>query len=152
MDGETIQTSHDNVLTNHQTDEPKPTIETENVYLNPEGIGQGEPEVVCPVPEKTSGNEISQDISNETVAVPQVKRPETAEVEKVDALDHHAIESNNVFLNIRLPDGSLQDNFSVMDTLRVVHEYINDNQTSKLGSFDLAIPYPRHVFSDQGML
>ncbi|XP_073044721.1 plant UBX domain-containing protein 11 isoform X2 [Primulina eburnea] len=160
MDGVTIQASHGNILTNHQTDEPKPTIETENVYLNPEGIGQGEPEVVCPVPEKNldfgglcsgSGNEISQDFPNETIDVPQVKRPETAEVDKVDAFDYPGVKSNNVFFNIRLSDGSLQANFSVMDTLRVVHQYINDNQTSKLGSFDLAIPYPRHVFSDQDL-
>ncbi|XP_073149674.1 plant UBX domain-containing protein 11 isoform X2 [Henckelia pumila] len=157
MDGETIQASHANILINNQTDEPIPTIETENVYLNPEGVGRGEPEVVCPVSEKTlnfgglcsgSGNE---SFLNETISAPQVKRPEIAEAEKVDALDSPAIKSNNVFFNIRLPDGSLQANFSVTDTLRVVHQYINDNQTSRLGSFDLAIPYPRHVFSDQDL-
>ncbi|KZV53825.1 UBX domain-containing protein 4-like [Dorcoceras hygrometricum] len=160
-DGETAQASHSNISTNYQIDEPQPTNETEYLYLNPERVGQGEPDVLCkPVSEKSldisglcsgGGNEVSQDIFNETVAASQAKNPETAEVEKVDGSASAAIKSNNVFFNIRLPDGSLQAKFSVMDTLRVVYEYIDDNQTSRLGSFDLAIPYPRHVFSDQDL-
>lgn len=60
--------------------------------------------------------------------------------------------SSDVHLNIRLPDGgSLQEKFSVTSILRMVKDYVNSNQTIELGAFDLAVPYPRKVYSDQGM-
>lgn len=59
--------------------------------------------------------------------------------------------SSDVHLNIRLPDGSsIQAKFSVTDTLRLVKDYVDENDRSGMGSYDLAIPYPRKVFSEQG--
>ncbi|CAN7138233.1 unnamed protein product [Brassica rapa subsp. narinosa] len=60
---------------------------------------------------------------------------------------------SDVHLNIRLPDGAnLQEKFSVTSTLRMVKDYVNSNQTTtELGAaYDLAVPYPRKVYSDQG--
>ncbi|XP_077211997.1 ubiquitin-like superfamily protein [Tasmannia lanceolata] len=60
--------------------------------------------------------------------------------------------SNVVHLNIRLPDGAtIQAKFSVSDTLRLVKNYVNENQMNGTGSYDLAIPYPRKVFNEQDM-
>ncbi|KAB5548389.1 hypothetical protein DKX38_011795 [Salix brachista] len=60
--------------------------------------------------------------------------------------------SSDVHLNIRLPDGvSLQEKFSVTSTLRMVKDYVNRNQASGIGAYDLAIPYPRKIFSDQDL-
>ena len=73
-------------------------------------------------------------------------------VEKTEA-STSTTKSNDVSLNIRLPDGSsLQVKLLMTDTLRMVRDYINENQTSSLGSFSIAIPYPRKVFNDQGAL
>lgn len=59
---------------------------------------------------------------------------------------------SDVHLSIRLPDGiSLQDKFPVTSTLRIVKDYVDENQPNGYGSYDLAIPYPRKVFNDQGM-
>lgn len=58
----------------------------------------------------------------------------------------------DVYLNIRLPDGSsLQEKFPVGNTLRMIKDYVDRNQSSGMGSYDLAIPYPRKLFGDQGM-
>ncbi|KFK37161.1 hypothetical protein AALP_AA4G221100 [Arabis alpina] len=60
--------------------------------------------------------------------------------------------SSDVHLNIRLPDGgSLQEKFSVTSILRMVKDYVNSNQTTGLGAYDLAVPYPRKVYSDQDL-
>ncbi|KAJ6733850.1 PLANT UBX DOMAIN-CONTAINING PROTEIN 11 [Salix koriyanagi] len=60
--------------------------------------------------------------------------------------------SSDVHLNIRLPDGvSLQEKFSVTSTLRMVKDYVDRNQASGTGAYDLAIPYPRKIFSDQDL-
>ncbi|KAJ6677690.1 PLANT UBX DOMAIN-CONTAINING PROTEIN 11 [Salix viminalis] len=60
--------------------------------------------------------------------------------------------SSDVHLNIRLPDGvSLQEKFSVTSTLRMVKDYVDRNQASGIGAYDLAIPYPRKIFSDQDL-
>ncbi|RZC50855.1 hypothetical protein C5167_019283 [Papaver somniferum] len=62
-----------------------------------------------------------------------------------------ARKSTDVHLNIRLPDGaSLQKKFSVTDTLGSVKNYVDENQSS-LGAYDLAVPYPRRVFSEQDL-
>lgn len=75
-------------------------------------------------------------------------------LDAVEPVDDHAKTSKPtaVYLNIRLPDGvSLQEKFPLENTLRSVKDYIDRNQTSDLGPYDLAIPYPRKVFSDQDM-
>ncbi|KAF3960716.1 hypothetical protein CMV_014591 [Castanea mollissima] len=59
---------------------------------------------------------------------------------------------SDVHLNIRLPSGvNLQEKFSVASTLKMVKEYVDENQQSGLGTYDLAIPYPRKVFSGQDL-
>lgn len=61
---------------------------------------------------------------------------------------------SDVHLNIRLPDGAnLQEKFSVTSTLRMVKDYVNINQTTTElgGAYDLAVPYPRKVYSDQDL-
>ncbi|CDY30388.1 BnaA04g24890D [Brassica napus] len=60
---------------------------------------------------------------------------------------------SDVHLNIRLPDGAnLQEKFSVTSALRMVKDYVNSNQTTtELGAYDLAVPYPRKVYSDQDL-
>ncbi|KAJ4968220.1 hypothetical protein NE237_014921 [Protea cynaroides] len=68
---------------------------------------------------------------------------------KADMLDNSGdiSKSNDVHLNVRLPDGaSLRKKFSVTDTLKMVKDYVDENQTTGIGSYDLAIPYPRKVF------
>ncbi|KAK1270649.1 hypothetical protein QJS04_geneDACA014151 [Acorus gramineus] len=60
--------------------------------------------------------------------------------------------SNDVNLNIRLPDGSsLQGKFSVTDTLRSVKTFVDKNHKIGLGSYDLAVPYPRKLFDEQDL-
>lgn len=62
-------------------------------------------------------------------------------------------ESNDVNLNIRLPNGtSLQQKFHMTTTLQEVKSYVNENQATSISSYNLAIPYPRKVLSDQGIL
>lgn len=64
----------------------------------------------------------------------------------------NAMKSDNIYLNIRLPNGaSLQRKFTITDTLKSVKNYIDENQTSGSGSYDLAVPYPRKVFNEQDM-
>ncbi|XP_021291247.1 plant UBX domain-containing protein 11 isoform X2 [Herrania umbratica] len=58
----------------------------------------------------------------------------------------------DVHLNIRLLDGSsLREKFPMADTLRMVKDYVDRNQSSGMGSYDLAIPYPRKLFGDQDL-
>ncbi|KAJ7979067.1 plant UBX domain-containing protein 11 [Quillaja saponaria] len=76
------------------------------------------------------------------------------ENEKTDAADKHvgANKSSDVHFNIRLPNGgSLQAKLSATSTLRMVKDYVDKNQASGIGRYDLAIPYPRKVFSDQDL-
>ncbi|WCJ41431.1 Plant UBX domain-containing protein 11 [Euphorbia peplus] len=57
---------------------------------------------------------------------------------------------SDAHLNIRLPNGvSLQEKFPLTSTLRMVKDYVDGNQDSSIGSYDLAIPYPRKVFSNE---
>lgn len=61
--------------------------------------------------------------------------------------------SNDVHLNIRLLNGiNLQEKFSKTSTLRMIKDYVDNSQPSTFGPYDLAIPYPRKVFTDQGII
>ncbi|XP_004140870.1 plant UBX domain-containing protein 11 isoform X2 [Cucumis sativus] len=60
--------------------------------------------------------------------------------------------SNDVHLNIRLLNGiNLQEKFSKTSTLRMIKDYVDNSQPSTFGPYDLAIPYPRKVFTDQDL-
>ncbi|KAI3963216.1 hypothetical protein MKX01_030346 [Papaver californicum] len=77
----------------------------------------------------------------------------SALAEKDYSLDNitDARKSTDVHLNIRLPNGAnLQKKFSVTDTLGSVKNYVDENQSS-LGAYDLAVPYPHRVFSEQDL-
>ncbi|XP_011628666.1 plant UBX domain-containing protein 11 isoform X2 [Amborella trichopoda] len=59
---------------------------------------------------------------------------------------------SDVHLHIRFPDGkSIKEKFEETDTLGMVREYINDNRTSQIGPYSLAVPYPRKIFSESEM-
>lgn len=61
--------------------------------------------------------------------------------------------STDVHLNIRLLNGvNLQEKFPKTSTLRMVKDYVDNSQESTFGSYDLAVPYPRKVFTEQGMI
>lgn len=94
---------------------------------------------------------VSPKVVGEKNEILEVSRCENV-VEEADVADLTANKSNDVHLNIRLPDGSsLQVKFSVMDTLKMVKAHLDENQASSFGSYNFAIPYPRKVFSEQGM-
>lgn len=63
-----------------------------------------------------------------------------------------SINKSDVHLNIRLPDcTSLQEKFSLTSILREVKNYVDEKQDISMRSYDLAIPYPRKVFGNDGM-
>ncbi|XP_024022091.1 plant UBX domain-containing protein 11 [Morus notabilis] len=83
--------------------------------------------------------------------VNQVERGANNE-DEADKRVNRVNKSNDVYLNIRMPDGvNLQEKFSVTSTLRMVKDYIDEHHEGVIGSYDLAIPYPRNVYSDQDL-
>ncbi|BFG15702.1 hypothetical protein CerSpe_019760 [Prunus speciosa] len=109
-------------------------------------------------PEKTTVNhsgvsgEASQAYSSEKNEALQVEKGEVKDDKKVDAFEKctEVSKSSDVHLNIRLPNGvSLKHKFSVTSTMRMVKDYVDENQGSGIDTYDLAIPYPRKVFSNQ---
>ncbi|CAI9117372.1 OLC1v1018756C1 [Oldenlandia corymbosa var. corymbosa] len=69
-----------------------------------------------------------------------------------NGLEPAATKSSDVHFNIKLPDGtSLRTKLSVMDPLRKVKDYVDENRTSYIGPYNLAIPYPRKVFGEQDL-
>lgn len=73
------------------------------------------------------------------------------EVEKTLVAQLFSRTSTDVHLNIKLPDGSsLQVKLSATDILRKVKDHIDRDQEIS-SSYDLAVPYPRKVFSDQDL-
>ncbi|XP_006478858.2 plant UBX domain-containing protein 11 isoform X2 [Citrus sinensis] len=70
---------------------------------------------------------------------------------KVDLSGCSGRELSDVHLNIRLPNGvSLREKFTLTSALRVVKDYVDRNQTG-LSSYDLAIPYPRKIFTNEDL-
>lgn len=62
------------------------------------------------------------------------------------------VKLTDILLSIRLLDGScFQAKFSYTDTLGMVKKYVNENKKNSLGGYDLAVPYPRRIFNDQGL-
>ncbi|KAM1385474.1 hypothetical protein ACFX2F_032033 [Malus domestica] len=111
-------------------------------------------------PEKTTVNhsgvsgEGSQAVSNVKSEVVQVDKGEAEDDKKVDTFENctRVSRSSDVNLNIRLPNGvSLKEKFSITSTMRMVKDYVDENQGSGIGNYDLAIPYPRKIFCDQDL-
>ncbi|MCD9640777.1 hypothetical protein HAX54_026306 [Datura stramonium] len=97
-------------------------------------------------------DEAPGEIANKARKGPEINIVEDAAAEKASFSDDSSNTFHDVYLNIRLPDGSsLQAKFPVMDTLRMVKHYVDKNQTSIFGSYDLAVPYPRKVFGDEDL-
>ncbi|KAI4334757.1 hypothetical protein L6164_013469 [Bauhinia variegata] len=72
----------------------------------------------------------------------------------VDEAENHmgTDKSIDAHLNIRLPNGvSLQAKFPMTSTLKMVKDHVDKNKASEIGSYDLAIPYPRKVFDDRDL-
>lgn len=100
--------------------------------------------------------------SPESVAAIYLSNPGSSQI---DATDVHketgfvlneimesknTMKSTTIHLSIRMPSGSsLQEKFDASDRLSSVKNYVDDNDESSLGSYDLAIPYPRKVFGDE---
>ncbi|XP_031274162.1 plant UBX domain-containing protein 11 [Pistacia vera] len=102
----------------------------------------------------SSGPEVhSKAISAEAKVAVQYEKADDKNDEKVKSLADcgKVNESSDVHLNIRLHNGvSLREKFDLTSSLRVVKDYV-DNQASSLGPYDLAVPYPRKVFSDEDL-
>ncbi|KAK4733009.1 hypothetical protein R3W88_025997 [Solanum pinnatisectum] len=97
-------------------------------------------------------DEAPREIANKAGKGHEINIVEDAAAEKADFSDDSSNTFHDVYLNIRLPDGSsLQVKFLVVDTLRMVKHYVDKNQTSSIGYYDLAVPYPRKVFGDKDL-
>lgn len=110
----------------------------------------------CPV---TISEVSKSNVTNEEKEVVQENNDEAVEEKKNDGNDglDKCLDVNNkssdVYLNIRLPNGSsLREKFSVISTLGMVKDHVDINQDSGSGPYDLAIPYPRKVFNDQDLM
>ncbi|KAJ9178407.1 hypothetical protein P3X46_010292 [Hevea brasiliensis] len=93
-------------------------------------------------------------VTTETNKAVQNERDKCVDDMKAYRLDNNKSVNalSEVHLNIRLPSGvSLQDKFSVTSTLGMIKDYVDRNQASGIGPYDLAIPYPRKVFSNQDL-
>ena len=114
----------------------------------------------CLIPEKNIDHQSSFPSGSSPVSAAETEKAMQHEKDKgIDDRQDGASENTataniptDVHLNIRLPDGSsLQEKFPVAHTLRMIKDYVDRNQSCGMGSYDLAIPYPRKVFGDQGM-
>ena len=116
----------------------------------------------CPVPEENSNftnphlevsEGSSQSIPTEVNQAVVDTKTENVEDQKAGTSDISTNKSTDVHLNIRLPNGnSLQEKFPVTSTLSMVKDFVDQNQASGIGSYDLAVPYPRKVFKGQGIV
>ncbi|KAM4113986.1 hypothetical protein ACJW30_04G036500 [Castanea mollissima] len=117
-------------------------------------------EVGSPAPENINDNGSgfpggsAKLVDTEVKEAEQDEKAEAVNDKQAYALDDFVRDDkpSDVHLNIRLPSGvNLQEKFSVASTLKMVKEYVDENQQSGLGTYDLAIPYPRKVFSGQDL-
>ncbi|KAJ9555447.1 hypothetical protein OSB04_010061 [Centaurea solstitialis] len=116
-------------------------------------------EPVNQVTTSASDSGVDQKSSLNVVEAPQVvdhkvkpKKSESLQTEKAEYSDLASNISTDIHLNIRLPGGSsLQEKFEPTSTLRMVKDYVDEKQEASIGSYDLAIPYPRKVFGDQDL-
>lgn len=131
--------------------------------LNNSEVGPISPTVkdVCPVQEENisftnphlevSGP--SQSIASKVKQTVVDAKTENVEGHKSGTLDISTNKSTDVHLNIRLPDGSsLKEKFPMTSTLSMVKDFVDENQASGIGSYDLAVPYPRKVFKGGGIV
>lgn len=118
------------------------------------------PENDCLIPLKGIDHQSScPSVSSQVSAVEAEKSMQHETDKGIDDRQDGASESTataniptDVHLNIRLPDSSsLQEKFPLAYTLRMIKDYVDRNQSNVMGSYDLAIPYPRKLFGDQDL-
>jgi UBX domain-containing protein 1/4 len=62
------------------------------------------------------------------------------------------VKLNEVHLNIRMPNGtSLQIKLVKSDALRSVKNFVDEQQDNQAKSYNLAVPYPRKLFNEEGL-
>ncbi|XP_078150348.1 ubiquitin-like superfamily protein isoform X1 [Carex rostrata] len=75
-------------------------------------------------------------------------KTKSAEITKKDA-----VKLDEVHLNIRMPNGtSLQIKLVKSDALRSVKKFVDEQQDIQANSYNLAVPYPRKLFSEEDMV
>ncbi|PKU76588.1 plant UBX domain-containing protein 11 [Dendrobium catenatum] len=112
-------------------------------YQSIENHPNSSPEPVVEIHLSSSG-------SSQINAIEVQERTHSVPDEIIDS--ENTIKSTTIHLSIRMPSGtSLQEKFTITDRLKSVKNYVDDNNDSNLGSYDLAIPYPRKVFGEEDM-
>ncbi|KAM0940642.1 putative UBX domain, Ubiquitin-like domain superfamily, Thioredoxin-like superfamily [Dioscorea sansibarensis] len=138
--------------TNKGTQFSSPTCGVADCFTTPQGTAiENNATLTSESAERTS---IYNPVNPQVTSLVDTDEPENSNQISVDELpvSSDAIKSNEIHLNIRLPDGStLQTKFSISDTLSLVKNYVDENQTSTMGPYTLAVPYPRKVFGEQDM-
>ncbi|XP_020107083.1 plant UBX domain-containing protein 11 [Ananas comosus] len=94
---------------------------------------------------------IKGEASSEVTAIGAEKqRPRDKKIDG-STTSSSVVKSNDIQFSIRLPNGtSLQTKLTKADMLRDVKNFVDGN-ISEIGSYDLAVPYPRKLFSEQDM-
>lgn len=134
---------------------PEVTVEASQLIAN-EAAEAVQDKKAKAVQENEVELEVKTGISQVTAAKPTEavhdKKKDAIKDDEIKVQESFSSQSTEVHLNIRLLDGaSLQEKFLVANTLRMVKDYVDQNQASAMGSYDLAIPYPRKVFNEQDL-
>ncbi|MBA0624789.1 hypothetical protein Godav_010078 [Gossypium davidsonii] len=126
-----------------------------SVNSSPAVHASSHPEDDCLIPVKGTDHQPSCPAGSMPVSAAEAEKGMQHVKDKEDgALENTTANiPTDVYLNIRLPDSSsLQEKFPVTYTLRMIKDYVDRNQSNGMGSYDLAIPYPRRLFGDQDLI
>ncbi|KAL6660675.1 hypothetical protein ACP70R_001710 [Stipagrostis hirtigluma subsp. patula] len=64
----------------------------------------------------------------------------------------NSVKSDDIQLSIRMPSGNrLEIKLTKQDVLRKVKNFVDENQGTGVGSYDLSLVYPKKVFTEQDM-
>ncbi|KAH7670946.1 Thioredoxin-like protein [Dioscorea alata] len=142
---------HDHNI-NKGTQFSSPTCSVADSFTTPQGTAN---ENNAPhTTESVEGTYSNSPINPQETSLMDIDEPDNKNQMSINemAVSSNAIKSNEIHLNIRLPDGStLQTKFSISDTLSLVKNYVDENQSGTMGPYALAVPYPRKVFGEQDM-
>jgi hypothetical protein len=113
-----------------------------------------------PLKGKNKVGEISNTVPSEPAASIITGRSTSSElpVEQDKATTSSAVDvtsdsanKDDIQLVIRIPNGpSLQIKLTKEDVLRKVKNFVDENKGSAIGSYNLAMLYPRKIFTEQG--
>lgn len=141
---------HDHNI-NKGTQFSSPTCSVADSFTTPQGTANENN--ATHTTESAEGTSSNSPINPQETSLMDIDEPDNKNQMSVNEMpvSSNAIKSNEIHLNIRLPDGStLQTKFSISDTLSLVKNYVDENQSSTMGPYALAVPYPRKVFGEQG--